>query len=80
MLLERFSALGNFDHVAVEKAFRDLIEELQLKAKVLIHPLRAAVTGMLAGPGIFEVLAVLGKERSCERIRRAIAIMKDIHH
>ena len=76
ILKEKFALLKEFDHVAVEKAFRDTIEQLNIKSRVLIHPLRAAVTGSLIGPGIFEVIALLGKERVCERLDKAIEFIK----
>lgn len=76
ILKEKFALLKEFDHVAVEKAFRDTIEQLNIKSRVLIHPLRAAVTGSLIGPGIFEVIALLGKERVCERLDKVIEFIK----
>lgn len=75
ILKERFTSLDKFDYVSVEKIFRDLIEELQIKSKLLIHPLRAAVTGSLIGPGIFEVIALLGKDKVIDRLNNAIEIM-----
>jgi glutamyl-tRNA synthetase len=77
ILKQRFSALKNFDHASVEEVFRKTIEELNIKSKVLIHPLRAALTGALIGPGIFEVISLLGKDRVCQRLSRAIEIMKE---
>jgi len=72
ILKEQFSALRKFDHESIEKVFRDMIEKLNIKSKVLIHPLRAAVTGSLVGPGLFEVLALLGKDKVCSRLTQAI--------
>ncbi len=77
LLRDRFSALDPFDHVTIEQAFRNTIAELAIKSKILIHPLRAAVTGALAGPGIFEVTALLGKEKACRRLTNAIAMIQD---
>jgi len=44
LLRERFASLDKFDHTSVEEAFRKIVEELKIKSKVLIHPLRAAFT------------------------------------
>ena len=76
ILKERFALLDQFDHVAVEKVFREILDELKIKSRVLIHPLRAAVTGSLIGPGIFEVIALLGKKNVCRRLERAIEFIK----
>lgn len=75
ILKEKFSQLKNFDHLSVEEVFRNTIGKLNIKSKVLIHPLRAAVTGSLVGPGLFEVIALLGKDRVCDRLTRAIEFM-----
>ena len=38
----------------------------------LVHPLRVAVSGTGVGPGLFDMLAVMGKERVMRRIRRTL--------
>jgi glutamyl-tRNA synthetase len=38
-----------------------------------VHPVRLAVTGKAIGPGLFDCLAILGRERSLSRIERAIS-------
>ncbi|MFC1708433.1 glutamate--tRNA ligase [Candidatus Omnitrophota bacterium] len=76
ILEEQFSSLKNFDHESVERVFRDIIEKLEIKSKVLIHPLRAAVTGSLVGPGLFEVVAALGKEVVLRRLNEAMDFIK----
>lgn len=72
ILKEKFGQLKNFDHVSIEEVFRNTIAKLNIKSKLLIHPLRAAVTGLLVGPGLFEVLALLGKDKVCHRLTRAV--------
>ena len=72
ILREKFCALKTFDHLSVEQAFREAIGQLNIKSKALIHPLRAAVTGSLIGPGLFEVLALLGKDKVCYRLDKAM--------
>jgi glutamyl-tRNA synthetase len=57
---------------ALEEATRAVAAELGIGAGKLIHPLRVAVTGRMHSPGIFEVLVLLGKERSLARIEGAI--------
>jgi glutamyl-tRNA synthetase len=76
ILEKEFSQLKNFDHTIVEETFRRTVETLNIKSKVLIHPLRAAVTGSLVGPGLFEVIALLGKDNVCRRLKNAIEFIK----
>jgi glutamyl-tRNA synthetase len=57
---------------ALEEATRGAAAELGVGAGKLIHPLRVAVTGRMHSPGIFEVLVLLGRERSLARIEEAL--------
>ncbi len=56
----------------LEQAIRALAEELGVGAGKLIHPLRVAVIGRQHSPGIFEVLVLLGRERSLARVEGAL--------
>ena len=47
-------------------------EELKIKVSELIHPLRLAVSGVGAGPGLYDILAILGKEEILQRIEAAV--------
>jgi glutamyl-tRNA synthetase len=53
---------------ATEQAVRSFAERRGLKLGAVAQPLRAALTGRTTSPGIFEVLAVLGKDESLARI------------
>jgi glutamyl/glutaminyl-tRNA synthetase len=68
MFLERLDALQEFNVENIEKCFRDMVAELHIEAKALIHPLRVALTGKTIGPGLFEVIYYLGRERVRERL------------
>ena len=72
LLLERLRALKNFDIVSIEESFRSLVAELGIEAKVLIHPLRVALTGKTVGPGLFEAMYYLGLERISKRLGKFI--------
>ncbi len=67
----RLAGLETFDHASVEEAIRTTAASLSIGASHLIHPLRLALTGVPKGPGLFELMAVLGKETSLRRIDRA---------
>lgn len=60
--------LSDFSVENIEKCFRDLVSELNIEAKVLIHPLRVALTGKTIGPGLFELIYHLGMERAKRRL------------
>lgn len=68
LFIERLEVLDKFDVVSIEDSFRNLVKELGLEAKVLIHPIRVALTGKTIGPGLFEVIYYLGKECTKERL------------
>jgi glutamyl-tRNA synthetase len=57
----------------LETAITALSQELDMKLGALLPILRAALTGRSASPGIFEVVAILGRERSIARVRAALA-------
>jgi glutamyl-tRNA synthetase len=61
-----------FDAASIEAALAPLLDRLEVKPGRLYQPIRVAITGTSVSPGIFESLAVLGRERSLERINRAI--------
>jgi glutamyl-tRNA synthetase len=71
-VLERVSGLDPWEHEALEGAIRPLAEELGLKTGALFGLIRVAVTGRTAAPPLFETMAVLGRERSLERLDLAI--------
>ena len=71
LLADRLEALEEFTVDLIEQVIRDLAAELDAKAGILINGARAAVTGQAAGPGLFEVLAAVGKERVLHRLREA---------
>lgn len=70
-LAERFERLQTFTIEAAEHEVRELSERLGIKAGLLINAVRTAVTGQAAGPGLFELLVVIGKERVVHRIKYA---------
>jgi glutamyl-tRNA synthetase len=71
-VIERIDGLEPWEHEALENVIRPLAEELGLKTGVLFGLLRVAVTGRTAAPPLFETMAVLGAERSLERLNSAL--------
>ena len=69
-LVRALRAVVPFDEPHVEAAVRQTAEQQDIKAAPLIHATRVAVTGRTASPGLFEVLVLLGRERTVERLER----------
>jgi glutamyl-tRNA synthetase len=68
---KRLEALDDWTHEAIEAAMRSIQEERGLGAKKAFQPVRAAVTGTLVSPPLFESMALLGRERTLARMRAA---------
>jgi glutamyl-tRNA synthetase len=68
---------GAFDAGAVEAALSPLPEALGVKPGKLYQPVRVAITGTTVSPGIFESLALLGRETALERLDAALARLSD---
>ncbi len=69
-LLDRFEALPGFSKLVWEESFKRLVEEEGIKMGQLAQPVRVALTGRTASPGLFEVMEVLGRERTIMRLRQ----------
>jgi glutamyl-tRNA synthetase len=70
---DAFAALDTFDVASVEAALRKTASDLGVKLGALVHPTRLAVTGSTAGPSLYHLLAVLGRENVLARIDRGLA-------
>jgi glutamyl-tRNA synthetase len=62
------AGLAEWDAASLEACVRDVAEEAGVKLGKLAQPLRAALTGRTTSPGIFDVLALLGRDESLARI------------
>jgi glutamyl-tRNA synthetase len=69
---EALAAAESWEGPALEARLRSLAEARGVSAGKLFGPLRVALTGLTASPGIFEVLTLLGRDRSVERIDSAV--------
>jgi glutamyl-tRNA synthetase len=68
----RLAEIQPFDPPAIEAALRTVADALGIKAGVLIHATRVAVTGQAVSPGLFEVVALVGRDRAAARIAAAV--------
>ena len=71
---EAFVRIENFSANEIEAAMKATAKELGVKVGAIVHPTRFAVTGSNAGPSLYHLLEVLGKEKILRRIDRALAI------
>jgi glutamyl-tRNA synthetase len=72
-LRDRVILAQQFDAAAVEAVIRELATELGVESREIIHPVRVALTGKTVGPGLFELMALLGRERVIRRLDGAIS-------
>lgn len=70
------AGIGTWTAEGIEAAYRALAEEMGLSAGALIHPTRLALTGRTVGPGLFDIVFLLGRERCLARLDRAIAYIQ----
>ena len=73
-LRDSLSALPVFSVEGLEKAFKAIVERNGIKLGGLAQPARVAVTGRTESPGIFEVIEILGREKTMKRLEKAIEI------
>jgi len=71
-LIARFEAFPTFSKSEWEHAFKQFVQEEGLKMGQVAQPVRVALTGRTASPGIFEVMEVLGRERTLLRLRKGL--------
>jgi len=71
-LVAEFSRLSNPTKEDFEHALTKVSEKLKIGKGKLIHPLRLAVSGQSTGPGMFDLLFILGKDEVIKRIDKAI--------
>ncbi len=72
---DRLEDVDTFDTDTVETELRDLADEKDVGAGSIIHPARLAVSGRSYGPGVFALLAAVGKEACIRRMRRAAEVL-----
>jgi glutamyl-tRNA synthetase len=75
VLVRALSEVSPFDESDVESAVRRTAAERGIKAGVLIHCIRVALTGRTATPGVFEMMALLGREETIARLNALITFL-----
>jgi glutamyl-tRNA synthetase len=75
-LADKFALVTSWDAASLEAALKALATELGVKTGELIHPCRVAVSGKSAGPSLYHMLEVLGRDRVLARLRKAAEMFK----
>jgi len=76
-LLTGLLAVKEYTQENLEPIFHQAQEKFGCKLGDIIQPVRVAVTGTNVSPGIYEVLAILGRAKTCQRIKDALALIKE---
>ena len=76
-LKEQLLGVKDWNESNLETVVRNVALSMQIKAGKIIHPTRVSLTGKKIGPGLFELMVLLGKEKNISRIDDAIRKIKD---
>jgi glutamyl-tRNA synthetase len=76
ILADRMEGIETFSVEETERVVREVAEELEIKAGILINGMRTAITGLVKGPGMFDVLIAIGQDRVVERLRNAVTLFE----
>lgn len=73
-----FEALNEWSAGELEKVVHSVAEQSGVKNAEVIHPVRVSVTGRTFGPGLYETIEALGRERTLRRLDRALALTEKL--
>lgn len=76
-LRDVFAGLEPFEPDPIGNCLKGVAQEMGVKVAVLVHPTRLACCGATAGPSLYHLLAILGKEKVLNRMDRAIQTIAD---
>ena len=76
-LIDNFENLADFNEDAIEKIFQKIIDQKNIKLGKVAQPVRVALTGTTASPGIYETIIALGKEKVIKRLQLAIKFIEE---
>ncbi|QPJ66449.1 MAG: glutamate--tRNA ligase [Candidatus Nitrohelix vancouverensis] len=74
-LIQNISAMETLEEATLETSLKSIVEQAGLKLGKLAQPVRVALTGQTASPGIYDVILLLGKERTLERLQAALKLI-----
>jgi glutamyl-tRNA synthetase len=77
LIAERLDKLEEYSLEGTERVIRGVAEELNVKPGVLINGIRSVVTGQAVGPGLFDVLMAIGRDRVVARLRKTPTLFEE---
>ncbi len=77
LLTEKLESLDDFNEKDLENAFKQVMETTGLKLGKIAQPVRVALSGKSVSPGIFEIIHVLGKEKTMNRLKAVIQYISE---
>ena len=76
-LISFLEKIEPWNHQVLEVSFRSFAEAHEIKSAVIIHPVRLAISGKTGGPGLFELLEVMGKRNTIDRLQRFVRTLQE---
>jgi glutamyl-tRNA synthetase len=76
VLIDQLEVLHAFTETNLEEAFKAVMEQTGLKLGKIAQPVRVALNGKTASPGIFEITSIIGKDRVISRLKKAIRFIE----
>ena len=77
-LKEKLSVLKFWNEESIENTLREIASSLQVKGGQIIHPTRVALSGKKVGPGLFELMVVLGQTKTVKRLKETIEKIEEV--
>jgi glutamyl-tRNA synthetase len=74
-LKDKLTQLSTWEPAAIEQAVEALVQEQEVGKGKVMAPLRLSLTGMSAGPGVFDVAALIGQQATLDRLDQAVATL-----
>ena len=77
-LMTELNNIDRFEEAELETAFKNVIEKTGLKLGKIAQPVRVALTGRTASPGIFEIIEIIGKDKVMARLEQAVEYIESL--
>ena len=77
LLVDKLAAAADYSQKNLEDIFQTVMDETGLKLGKIAQPVRVALTGKTASPGIFEIITILGPDRVIPRLEKAISFIEE---
>ncbi len=76
LLAQQLENVEDYTEENLEGVFKKVMDQTGLKLGKIAQPVRVALTGRTASPGIFEIVSIIGKERVISRLKKAIRFIE----